>query len=237
MDFLLRLDKKFLHEDLEKIREGRKQLCKTVLGQSQSAQGGAGEEAQRAHIQVAGTGGKENIIILEAVGSNLWMEGFQTEKSEKIIPFSQDREELRYKDNDHCCLLELSALQSTLGKLRSYVKKPKSEQKKLQSDKTYRQGFLAGVFVASEMVRNEFLERIVLADGLRNYTWEKALLLYRNWETVAKRLYCIEGGKSEMIPVIRVNDMAAMGAVRLRGEDMKNIWGCYQELLRCLKIC
>lgn len=89
-EMILRLDIKNLHEDLERLREKRKNLEKDGIW-----------------IRVKWKEDtKEHELPVYAKGSNLWVEAFENSKGE-IIEFSKNERDLNYKKEDKGCRLTI----------------------------------------------------------------------------------------------------------------------------------
>lgn len=221
MEFTLRLEKKFLHKDLETIREGRRALV--------DAHG----NAKTAIICLAWNGGAaEHKINVHVKGPNLWVTGYECD-GRAYVNFEAEQGSLNYCKSDEGCNLELTAIKAELEKLETI-----DTSEAFYRGAAGRTPYVMCVFTASEMVRNEILERLLFCEKEKNsrthYTWKECVPLYKNWESVSKVLYAIESGT--FYPVIYFHDMDGMFVRIMKNGALYNSVGkIYEGILKDIK--
>lgn len=226
--FTLRLEKEYLHKDLEKIRKNRGVLIDD-----------RGEEKPGV-IQLSwktneGAGEAEHKIDVVVKGPNLWVNGYQCQ-GKGCVGFQAEEGSLNYCESDENagCILELTAIRSELEKLENI-----EDSMYFHKGAAGRTPYLMCVFTVSEMVRNEILERLLFCEKGRkhsgiHYNWKDCLSLYKNWKSVSKVLYAVESGR--FYPVIYFRDMDSMFVRIVRNRDLYNSVGKkYEDILKDIK--
>lgn len=230
MEFTLRLHKMYLHEDLERIRANRERLQDVDLTQSFNE---LEDKMNKIILEFDGSS-----IVLETLTQNLWVVGYRQAVDEPVHYFGtgpQDRH-LNYREGTETgCVLDLNSIQQTIRKVRNYTKPDDFYGNATEA----RRAYIMCVFVASEMVRNEFLERIVLDwehlnakyDSQFKGNWQDYLLLYKNWARTVKTLHCIERD-GIFLPHIKVSDTNSLFVRITTDEDLfREVGTCYDRLL------
>lgn len=162
---------------------------------------------------------EEYNLIVYAAGTALVVTGFQTFTGEKITFLEAgSNKDFNYNGEDGGAL-SYGAVTGTLAKLRD------GRYKTLPNDEK-RNAYVMCVFMASEIVRNEVLEGLLLK-GLQGWhvgKWHDYYLLYQNWSSVSGALYNTKGQRAEVIRVDRVckalND-GTMSELTMNSELMK----------------
>lgn len=239
--FTLRLEKKFLHEDLERIRAARKGMKDETMAIIQITWESNKQDDNGSDINNSDNSGDNNddkkkfkIINVHVNGPNLWVIGYQWEGN-GYVDFTAQAGSLNYKRADTGCSLDLAVIKSYLNELENI-----SSSDKFYEGAKDRISYLMCVFVASEMVRNEILEKLLFCKKVdaqgnrRSYTWRECKDLYKNWASVSKVLYAVESG--DFYPVIYFHDMDDL-FVRIRvDENLYNSVGkMYEDILKNIK--
>lgn len=177
VEYNLRLNADNLHEDLTAIRRARgtkgpngteKYSC-TIT------------ENQEWKINLLWIDDGEHKLTVFVKGPALAVEGFLT-KAGKRINFASERQDSFVKYNskkDNGCSLELGQICGVLAQLEDGKYKSFSSE-----NADARTAFVMCVFVASEIVRNEVLERLLIMDKYHK-RWHDCLRLYQNWASVS----------------------------------------------------
>jgi hypothetical protein len=204
MEFEINLDnKEQLHDDLEKIRENRERL---------------GEKGE-AEIVLKWTKEDESKheLSVHVKTSNLWVTGCKGQLGKEI----EFKEEIRnYMEKDEGTTIYIKGITNLLEELENgrYNNFEKTGSRE-------RNAYLMCVFVASEIVRNELLEKVLIKSfSNKNYaTWKTYRRVYSNFASVSKALY-------KYYPTIRVEDVGkniGNGSIF----DNSNLQKDYQKLL------
>lgn len=193
----IHLNTNMLHQDVEKIRQKRSQITGDM------------------EIQLIWGENDEHTIRVIANGPNLWVTGYYHQDG-TFIRFDEygGPGVLRYNGRDVGCEFTLAVIAKTLGPLVgiSEDSNPFPRDFRTQDgNEEARAAYVMCVFLASEMIRNELLERALLL-GMRKPDvrpkWNDYVLLYKNWATVSKILYRIESGDN--YPIIYAADAKSM---------------------------
>ncbi|MDE5933630.1 MAG: hypothetical protein K2H40_14270 [Lachnospiraceae bacterium] len=179
-------------------------------------------------------------VCVVANGPNLWVKGYY-DRNRDFIAFDTTggARILNYADDDKGCALTLDAIASVLEELE---KIPPVNDFSQGGENQARKAYIMCVFLVSEMVRNELLERMLL-QGTRNHgqncrTWRDYILVYKNWAKVSRELYQTGGGDN--YPTIYAADVRSMYS-RLQASVAKGIMterelAVYDSLLAELRI-
>lgn len=158
--------------------------------------------------------GVERTVRVIANGPNLWVTGYYHQDG-TFIRFDGNGGAgvLNYAASDKGCYLTLDAVKGALGPLAGIsVHHPfPTDFRPGKENAEVRTAYVMCVFLTSEMVRNELLEKSLLlgtrkADAIA--TWSDYVLMYKNWATVSKVLYKVESGNN--YPTIYVADVKSM---------------------------
>lgn len=181
MDFTIRFDSAYLHNDLENIRNQRPNM-------------GTIKNAHNITIELPQYG---NLSVI-AKSCELWIDSYK--KNGTAESFGTN---LNYNDSDCGCALTFDQIKGVLAKLLTLDYKKKD----FISSNNARTSYIMCVFVASELVRNEFLETVLLHGETYGMTllWKYYKPLYKNWHKTSQLLYGISSGG--YCPEIRVNDL------------------------------
>ena len=137
------------------------------------------------------------------------------------------------------CHLSLPDIISVLGTLeRSSAQAPPEFWPGNGACAEARNAYVMCVFLASEMVRNELLEKLLLLEmrkpAARPRMWRDYILLYRNWAKASKALYKMESGSD--YPTIYAADAKRM-FVRLETSELgQTEIDLYRQLIDELRI-
>lgn len=174
-EYDLRLDAANLHNDLEAIR----------IDRGTNGRGGSGNiphnisEHEGWKINLIWDNDEHRLPVF-VKGPAIAVEGFLTKQRQRIN-FAQagwDSFERYDPVNDKGCYLELTQICGVLQQLEEG-----KHTRFLSKDRDARTAFVMCVFVASEIVRNEVLERILLKGDCGS--WHDYLRLYQNWASVS----------------------------------------------------
>lgn len=148
-----------------------------------------------------------------AVGKNLWLCGYFNEnESNNMVYFVNNLDKLEktlnYKDSDQGFPINYETIVSTLKKLNQY-------------ENNYRDAFLCAIFLSSEIIKNEYLERVIEdmlnrhanGDDKTLYNWKDFLPLYRNLDTI-KNFIC----KNYEIPIVNYIRVGEIYLGRLKAD-------------------
>lgn len=250
MQFTIRLDEQSLHTDLEAIRKGREDIWQndrqTNLNErytdflKDNANNNISQfrqEMDEITLQWTVNGTVQSIIVL-TLTSNLWVVGVQSTPGGQEYYF--DKRNLNYGDHDTGDALNWNGIKGALQTLTGFQNLNSYNFSVVGTSE--RKAYLMCVFIASEAVRNQFLEEIVLKwDYLKNKyvagfegNWQDYRLLYKNWDHTAKSLYAVEADNI-FTPYIKINDMKN-SFVRIEGNtSLYNVVGkCYEGLMKIL---
>jgi len=178
-------------------------------------------------------GNVQHTVRVIANGPNLWVKGYY-DQGGAFISFATGGggDVLNYGENDTGCRLTLETITEVLGALEA-VPAPTNFRSGSGNART---AYVMCVFLASEMVRNELLEKVLLLGTRRAADakmWRDYILVYKNWATVSKILYNIESGDN--YPTIYAADAKSMfsrlAAARGRGDLTERELDIYQELI------
>lgn len=105
----------------------------------------------------------------------------------------------------------------------------------VEGNERARNAYVMAVFIASEIVRNEVLELILLygSMNLRPFLkrWSDFLFVYREWERAARVLYQETGA---ICPVIRVKGLKSRLSNLKKDENLQKILEAYEELMNLI---
>ena len=203
-EYNLRLDADNLHDDLHTIREARKKIQH--------------EEEWGIRLLWKDSEGENHHPLVCVKGPALSVKSYITTDG-LTVDFSVGS--YNYKKSDRGCFLWLSEITTILEKLeRGEI----TREMIAGDDKHARTVYVMCVFVASEMVRNEVLEAILLkaTADCAVVNWHDYCFLYKNWASASCALY--GGEQSERAPVIRINDMKAAFLAGTLRADVANMY-------------
>lgn len=189
----IRLDTKNLKDDVKGIRRIR-----------------SGINGNMEIRLIWGSNDAPHMVRIVAAGPNLWVKGYY-DRNGTFIAFDTIGGEhvLNYAEDDIGCALRLDAITSVLAELEQIP--PISDFSRGGGDQA-RKAYIMCVFLASEMVRNELLERMLLQEtrnhGQNNKTWRDYILVYKNWAKVSRELY--QTGSENNYPTIYAADVRSM---------------------------
>lgn len=218
----IHLNTKSLSKDLAAIRRNRSSI-------------GAGGEIE---IRLLWTDNNKNHMVrVIANSSKLWVTGYYDQNG-KLISFATEGNQgvLNYADSDKGSRLTLSDVASKLCALEQ-IPAP-VDFTAGNRNASARNAYLMCVFLASEIVRNELLEKILLLEtrkpGENARTWKMYILLYKNWAKASKALYSMESGSD--YPTIYAADVKSL-FIRLETSDLSRTEiDLYRQLIDELQI-
>lgn len=221
----IHLNTKELHQDVEAIRKIRN---------------GINGDIEIRLIWVDNNNQAQHMVRVVANGPNLWVKGYYGQDGVfTAFDATGGARVLNYTDDDRGCALVLDTITSVLGELEQI---PPIDDFSQGGESPARKAYIMCVFLVSEMVRNELLEKMLLQEtrkqGQNAATWRDYVLVYKNWAKVSRELYQAGGGNN--YPTIYAADVRSMYS-RLRTSVAKGIMtaqelAVYDSLLADLQI-
>ncbi len=167
------------------------------------------------------------ILHVRAKGPNLWVEEYSTDDG----PWDDDSWEqktwhkfgdihpafsMNYEEGDSGCMLNAEQI---IGLIENFVRMAKAGPLDYTTKKQQiRCAYVIIVYVASEMIRNEILERAMYVTSYEckrdPHSWVELEFLCKNFKSLSTKLYKTTG---EYYPTIYIDDFVAM-SVRLAGD-------------------
>ncbi len=145
-------------------------------------------EAENDYVwNIALQNGKDPILYVHAIGSTLWVTEYSVDnmtwnKFEKIYPnFS-----MNYREDDKGCLLAAASIIELIKSFAELVKN--NSLGNTEKRRTIRDAYVMIVYVSSEMIKNEILQK-ALDNEYKLYSWAKLLSLYKNCSKISMKLY------------------------------------------------
>lgn len=216
----INLNTKNLHKDLEAVRRSRSHID--------------GEAEIR--LMWMDDSGVHTVRVI-ANGPKLWVTGYYDQNGSRV-PFAagEDQRILNYAASDTGCRLFLPDIIGVLGALEQ-IPAPADFTAGGQNARA-RNAYVMCVFLVSEMVRNELLEKVLLMEtkrpGSNARMWRDYILLYKNWAKASKALYKVESGKD--YPTIYAADVKSMFVRLETGELAEAEIRLYRQLIEELCI-
>lgn len=211
-----------LHNSIERIREARNYM---------------GEREYIIDLHWDEDGGETHRIPLIVEGPNLWVIGYLF--GDEKIYFEKQRGDgtLRYSSADGANREDELMLQNVKIILKRFEGESHlTNFQKVEGNERARNAYVMAVFIASEIVRNEVLELILLygSMNLRPFLkrWSDFLFVYREWERAARVLYPEEAGA--ICPVIRVKGLRSRCSNLEKDENLQTIKAAYGELMNLI---
>jgi hypothetical protein len=148
---------------------------------------------------------------------NIWVTGFQSKSGAKIDFSIQDKGEKYIGYDNVSCPLTLDNIRQNLKPLELV----KSESDFISKRNTLKTAIVMCIFITSEIIRNELLEKIVRNQSHSNvgsyvYNWGEMMDIYQNWASDSKLIYekdsdvihtiLLRDVKDELIKLKKLND-------------------------------
>lgn len=179
-------------------------------------------------------GGETHRIPIIVEGPNLWVIGYLAINGSKIY-FERTRKDgtLNYSKFDTPGNLSLQNARELLKRFESNP--PLNNFQKIEGNECARSVYVMAVFIASEIVRNEVLELILLYGSMNSVPfieqWSNFLLVYKEWERAARVLYQETGA---ICPVICVKGLRSRLSNLKKDENLQKILEAYEELMNLI---
>ena len=170
------------------------------------------------------------ILYVRATGPNLWVEEYSIDNTtwHKFIDIDRNFS-MNYKEEDRGCLLYaediIGLIESFAELIRGNILDYTSQKKKI------RNAYVIIVYVSSEMIRNEILEKALdittYESELPQHTWAELEFLYKNFSTLSTKLY---QGDGKNFPTIYIEDFLSSYARVADNKDAKAALGVIGSL-------
>ncbi len=127
------------------------------------------------------------ILYVRALSSNLWVKEYSIDnmtwhKFEDIF----SRFSMNYREDDKGCLLAAASIIELIKSFAELVKN--NSLGDTEKRRTIRDAYVMIVYVSSEMIKNEILQK-ALDNESKLYSWAELEFLYKNFSTLSKKLY------------------------------------------------
>lgn len=151
-------------------------------------------------------------LAIYVIGPNLWVDSFDCSGGNRLR-FEEVESKQNYQPKDNPGMIDtyqmtaaLSSFVHAFGEILEWKTMAVCKTPEINSllATKLRNTYLICIFLASEVVRNEFFE-LIYCKKSGCVSWKDCKVLFQNWKSIARLVYP-EERKNELIPVVRWDD-------------------------------